>query len=127
MTLALFDADPPPAAPPPAEKLSPDRLRTQRQHDAVARGVHPLALVFGPAVRVHQDADRSCGNCRFRAPGRYPKCMYGYGRVEIPATKRYPGGPTYRVVWPRGSHGPATDVRAWWPACTDHEPAGAEA
>jgi hypothetical protein len=103
--MTLFDVTPV-ALPPPAEKLSPDRRRTLRQRHAVARGVHPLALVFGPSVRVLDDPGRTCGDCRFRqllAGGarHYSKCVFGDGA--------------------RASRSAATDVRAWWPACTDHE------
>jgi hypothetical protein len=112
--VTLFGADPP-ATPPPTERLSPGRRRTQRQHDAVARGIHPLALVVGAAIRVHQDADRTCGNCRFRRlltyrGNVYPKCLFGNPQANLDSG--------------RISHGTATDVRRWWPACTDHEPAG---
>lgn len=92
----------------PVEKpqLSPDRRRTLRQRTAAVNGTHPLALVFGPSIRVHDDLGRSCGNCRFRVlhdyhNRSYPKCVVGDGA--------------------RVSHSTATDVRAWWPACTDHE------
>jgi hypothetical protein len=49
---------------------------------------------------------RTCGNCRFRElldyHGRaYPKCTVD-GELRI-------------------AHSTATDVRAWWPACIDHE------
>ena len=100
----LFDVEPVPA-PPPAEKLSPDRRRTQRQRQVIAAGRHPLSLLF-PWVRLWTGTDRTCGDCRFRVllghSRTYPKCTAGDG-------------------WPRASHGAATDVRAWWPACTDHE------
>jgi len=57
---------------------------------------------------VHDDTNRTCGNCRFRevfgrAKRGYPKCTYG---GDTP---------------PRATHSAASDVRAWWPACTDHE------
>lgn len=38
----------------------------------------------------------------------YPKCLFG----ETNEDNRPP----------RASHGGATDVRAWWPACTDYSP-----
>lgn len=102
----------------PMEVLSVDRRRTRRQHAAIANGVHPLGLVF-PTVRIHPTAGRpsgpadpgtgpTCGTCEFRAalatrnPRAYPKCVFGPG-VR------------------RATHGAATDVRAWWPACADHQ------
>lgn len=121
----LFDV-PGAEPPPPAEPLSPDRRRTARQHAAAAAGVHPLALVFGPAVRVHPDPDRRCGNCQHRGTAgraRYPKCLFGYQRTELPARHwRRRHGATHEVSMPRVTSGAATDVRAWWPGCTDHQP-----
>lgn len=103
----------------PVEKPSPGRRLTQRQHDQVAAGYHPLTR-----GRLHPEATpdtnpdtprdapgRRCGNCRHRVAieantRTYPKCWYGAA----------PGKPP-----PRFSHSAATDVRAWWSACVDHE------
>lgn len=114
--LALFAADPYtiPAVD-PGEKLSAGRRLTLRQSADLARGVHPLT-----GGRLHPDAapadDRDapglrCGTCLFRVPGgQYPKC-------------RWPDPTEYRVSkLPRVTHGPATDCRAWWSACTDYRP-----
>jgi hypothetical protein len=104
---ALFDG------PEPLAGLSADRSRTVRQRVALTHGQHPLSVTLGP-LALHADAapaddkradGRRCGNCRFRqqtGPHSYPKC----GFAE-PA---------------RISRGAGTDCRAWWPACTDHEP-----
>lgn len=98
--------------PAPAEPMSADRARTARQHAQVAAGIHPLTR--GP---LHPDAPRdtnstdrarptTCGTCAHRSTaGRYPKC-----------TLLVFGKPIYVT------NGPATDVRAWWPGCPDHEP-----
>ena len=119
---ALFDIDPANVrTPEPAEKISADRRRTIRQAEALARGVHPLALAVGWRIRLHPDAAPAndpksdglrCGGCRFRQvigyhSRSYPKCRHGDGVRE--------------------SHGAGTDVRAWWPACTDYEPTEPEA
>lgn len=122
--LTLFDATPymvarPEPAQPESKASAGTRLRL-RQAQAVTHGVHPLGLVFA-GMRMHPDADRNatstdygrnlplrCGSCRWREPvGKhaYPKCLFG----------KMSGRP-----WPRVSHGPATDVRAWWPACTEY-------
>lgn len=101
--LTLFDVEPVavPAAE-PVERLSAGRRRTIRQRADVTAGRHPLT-----GGRLHVEADRRCGNCRFRETvsgdheGRFPKCTYGNGV--------------------RMTGGPATDVRAWWPACPEHE------
>lgn len=107
--LALFDMAPV-ALPPtePVEKISNDRRRTLRQKADVAKGIHPLTR-----RRVHPDASRTCGSCRFREvighhSRSYPKCTFG--------------DPTM----PRATHSAASDVRAWWPGCGDHETAASE-
>lgn len=123
MSDTLFDVDPAQARPAePAEKLSADRRRTIRQADALAHGRHPLGLVFGSPLRLHADAapadDRTapgarCGTCRFRE-------LFGYHtRSYAKCTVGYVEGRGY----PRVSHGSATDVRAWWPACRDYQKA----
>lgn len=122
---ALFDV---PAGartvPEPAEKLS----RTAQQHRKGARrigaGVHPL----GHPIYLHPDAPRDldyqeskrstaagprCGTCRFREllghhNRAYPKCM-------LPTVI---GG---RTVFPRNTGCEASDIAAWWPACTSWE------
>lgn len=75
---------------------------TLRQRADIQRGRHPLT-----GSRLNPDPDATCGNCRFRIVyghhnRSYPKCTYGDGM-------------------PRASHSAASDVRAWWPACRDHE------
>lgn len=116
----------------PGERLSPGRRLTLRQAEAVARGVHPLALP-GNLLRIHPDADPGrtaspdnaaarplrCGTCRWRElvgghAQSYPKCLYGAGT--------WPNGNVKVASAPRYSAGPATDVRGWWPACTDWQP-----
>jgi hypothetical protein len=114
--------------------LSPDARRTWRQRQASSNGVHPLALVF-PGIRVHPDAPHPdgpggnepgprCGSCRFRElvghhNRAHAKCTYG--AVDTVRTG-YDGKPYTVTDYPRHSHSGATDVRAWWPACTDHTP-----
>jgi hypothetical protein len=81
------------------EKLSPDRRRTLRQKADVERGIHPL-------MRTPTVPERgTCGDCVHRVSvghhdRAFPKC-------ELAGI----------------THGPGTDCRAWWPACTRHEPA----
>lgn len=114
----LFDLPPAPLAP-PTERLSVDRARTIRQAGQLAVGVHPMTGLG--TLRVHATAaphddraapGRRCGNCRYRRVTHhhrrtYAKCAHG-GEIE-------------HGSWPRATSGPATDVRAWWPGCTDHE------
>lgn len=110
---ALFPGyDPPPGE--PVGDLSAGRRLTLRQAAQVAAGVHPLTR--GPLHRLASRArdatsPRSdpftCGSCWFREtwqPGanRYPKCL-AYDGVRV-------------------TRGPASDVRAWWPACPDYSP-----
>lgn len=105
----LFDDAEYRVAPPPDpdEQLSADRRRTLRQADDIAHRRHPLTR--GPlhpeasAYDPGREGARRCGNCRFlEAHGRgrtYFKC----GAALI-------------------THGPATDIRLWWPACVGHVP-----
>jgi hypothetical protein len=100
MSDALFDMEP--VVTVPTEKLSRDRARTLRQKAHAAQGIHPLTK-----QRVHPDPARSCGNCAFRKlinwrNRDYPKCTLG-------------------DAMPRANHSAASDCRAWWPACPDHE------
>lgn len=117
MTQPLFDLPGIKHAPPPEEKLSPDRKRTRRQMAALTRGQHPLSLALRTPLPLHTDAAPAgdiraeglrCGTCRFREllghhDRSHPKCRAG-GDVRV-------------------THGAGTDVRAWWPACHDYEPA----
>lgn len=103
--------------PAPADKLSADRRRTERQRLLISRGQHPLGFLgvtrnpktrglsyerTDPAGR-----DFTCGSCKFRETSR-------------------PGARTIaKCVWtsdgkwfPRVTSSVASDVRAWWPACT---------
>lgn len=110
MTDVLFDMDP--IIVEPAEKLSADRRRTLRQKADVARGIHPLT-----GRRILDDPERTCGNCSWRQVltyhnRSYPKCLYPGGRGADDYEKFGP---------PRMSHSAASDVRAWWPGCPDHE------
>lgn len=86
-----------PVSQPEMEDLSADRRRTARQRQLIADGWHPLTR-----DRARPDLG-TCGTCVHRQlvghHGRsYPKCDVG------PVT-----------------HGSATDVRAWWPACSRFE------
>lgn len=99
----------PPVEPQP--KLSTDRRRTLRQKQALVAGKHPTSLYFGRTVRLHPDAapaeDRKaeglrCGGCALLSKN-------GWGYLKCSNVGE--------------SHGPATDMRAWWPACVNHEAA----
>ena len=69
-----------------------DARRTARRKAMIAAGVHPL---MGTATR----DDETCGSCaHILHNGRFLKCD------RVPMT-----------------HGPGTDVRASWPACTQWE------
>lgn len=95
-------------AQPEPEKLSAGRRRTLRQADMVQRGVHPLTRLplHEQATEVPKGtraAPFTCGSCVHRVivsrgAKDYPKCDVDNGAVA--------------------SHSEATDVRAWWPACT---------
>lgn len=111
-----------PDAPPEATPdMSADQRRGVRQARAMAAGSHPLSLALGWPLSLHAEAgpadDRTapglrCGNCRFREvlghqSSSHPKCTFGADEDPWKA--------------PRATHGAGTDVRAWWPACTDHQ------
>lgn len=129
MSDTLFDAAPFTTAGAelaPGERLSGDRRRTLRQAAAIARGAHPLGLVI-TGVQVHPDADPArtaskdnvaarplrCGTCVFREHlGGWAKCTVG--------APSYANGERAVEKAPRVSRGASTDVRGWWPACTDY-------
>jgi hypothetical protein len=110
----LFDMEPVPL--PEPERLTDGQRRIRRQAALLASRMHPL----GAPLRLHREAapaadkdapGRRCGNCVFRqlvngGNRDYPKCLF-----PSPIT----GAPV------RATHGGASDVRAWWPACTDHQ------
>ncbi|MEU1736487.1 hypothetical protein [Streptosporangium sp. NPDC020145] len=110
--LVLFGAPDPPEPEQPPE--SQTVRRTRRQAAMLAAGIHPLSAVAGK-LRVHPEAapygdlqapGRRCGNCTFRQVfshhnDRHPKCTVADGA--------------------RVSHSAATDCRAWWPGCVNHE------
>lgn len=93
--LELFHVD----DPRPVEKLSPDRRRTARQKADVDAGIHPL---MGGKTRPDLG---TCGGCKHR------QLYLTNGNRSWPKCNRY--GVT---------HGPGTDCRAWWPACSLYEP-----
>jgi hypothetical protein len=111
----------------PPAKQSPGRRLTEVQSTRIRSGVHPLSgHVAGRYLPLHVEAaapepsspGRRCGNCRFHRTSTnrgtsndYPKCHY-----QSPAAERN----TPRA-FPRVSSGAASDCRAWWPACVDHE------
>lgn len=111
----------------PVPELSADARRTRRHLEQLTAGWHPLGT-HAP-LRLHPDAapagDRAapglrCGTCRWRDAhptgyrgSAYPKCWFGWDG--------HPGHAPLRIT-----HGPGTDVRAWWPACTDYAPADDE-
>jgi hypothetical protein len=99
MTEPLFDTDV--GAPLPAPlPLSTGRRLTARQRLDVAKGYHPLTRL--PLLEPRDDT-KKCGTCIHRTKGGsrgYPKC----DQTTI-------------------TSGPATDCRAWWPACTKWESA----
>jgi hypothetical protein len=120
--IELFDAGP--AEVRPAE--TPAERRRRRQAAAMVLRHHPLSLTLGLPLPLHREAapaddrdapGRRCGNCRFRQSlahhtRSYPKCVEPGG---LSADQLARLGP------PRVSHGEGTDVRAWWPACVDHD------
>lgn len=129
-TPALFELpeQPAAAAAEDAPKLSAGTRLKQRQAAAIARGIHPLGLVR-PHLAIHPDAQPfpatqanadqrpiRCGTCIFRNPGQFAKCEFG----PVIRTRKWPDSREY--TWrefPRAAHSLATDIRSWWPGCTD--------
>ncbi|RCG19080.1 hypothetical protein DQ384_38020 [Sphaerisporangium album] len=115
----LPDAGPPA---PPVPRESATVRRTRRQAEMLGRGIHPLSAVLTVTLRLHPEAPRHddreaegrrCGNCVHReltgrGRRRWPKCLIGWSSEPY-------------IEPPRASHGEATDCRAWWPACVDHQ------
>lgn len=131
--MALFDVSPfyVPDAPSTDPSLSPDQRRTLRQREAIAAGVHPLtkgplhpfATPKAATPKGPKTAPFTCGSCRFRDVLKhhdrsYPKCLRDliYGNHDAAKVSLN----EVRNV----SHGSATDVRAWWPACVGYESGG---
>jgi hypothetical protein len=111
----------------PAPKLSAEQRRTRLQRERLDGKVHPLSATSGHPIWLHPDAppasDRTapgprCGSCWYRTllpyhGSTYPKCLHpeyrGADEVE-------------KLGYPRVSHGTASDVRRWWPACDGYSP-----
>lgn len=99
--------------------LSAGRRLTLRQADLIDAGLHPLQAYGARRLEETREArftrddppyqPATCGTCRLRSRGRWPKCTYA---VVSPVT--------YAERHPRVTHGATSDVRAWWPACEDY-------
>jgi hypothetical protein len=98
------------AVPAVPERISAGRRLTLRQKRDVELGRHPLT--GGPA----RPELGTCGDCALRSLdfGRFPKCLQG-AQVEV---RPFRAGPYM-------THGQATDVRRWWPACGQFKPRAA--
>ena len=96
-------------APPSDEPLSRSERRHRLIATRIASSVHPL----GKGIPLHADAARDrdgdglrCGSCRWR------EALSRRG-------KTYPKCTIYNGIRATGCE--SSDVRAWWPACSDHE------
>jgi hypothetical protein len=114
----LFDMDPVAAAE-PESKLSDGRRRTLRQFAELLTGTHPVTHLplhpDAPPADDRKAAGPRCGGCAFivRNERDYLKCIQG--RTGEIGTPTFRGGP-YET------HGAASDLRAWFPACLRFEP-----
>jgi hypothetical protein len=122
--------EPPPPAPVGPTRSAGQRL-TERLAQDVRDGRHPLTR--GPLHRfaspetctptAARNVPFTCGSCRFRELIRwhdntYPKCVRDLARADQDAAAladRTLDTAAYIT------HGTATDVRRWWPACTHYE------
>jgi hypothetical protein len=108
------------------EGLSAGQRLTLRQASDISIGRHPLTGgALHPLASRHRDADSTksdpftCGSCYFRRVEQYhdrayPKCWRPNPNVGADAPMR--------AIYSRVTHGAGSDVRAWWPACTDYTP-----
>jgi hypothetical protein len=127
-------------------ELTYGERQRRRQGALIANGYHPLAGPLRNRLRLHPDADRAqrredpqsgptCGSCVFRVlmgghAKDFPKCVFGTFTTPVTEGMRRTYPLLYRGVAadavnthrPRVTHADATDVKAWWPACTDHQP-----
>jgi hypothetical protein len=95
----LFDAEPYQVT--PAPELGVDARRTLRQLEVLATGYHPVSR-----LKLHPDAPPAQDR---RASGpRCGDCAHLFRKVK---------GSTYLKCGENATGGPATDLRAWWPAC----------
>lgn len=108
----------------PQPKLTTGEALRVRQAQRLGRGLHPLSMPGWPLLPLHRDAAPGwdldapglrCGHCRFR------QLLTGEGNRPFPKCTK----PNHRGEASRASHSTASDVRAWWPACRDFEPAAA--
>lgn len=101
----LFDAGP--YRTPPEPELGADARRTQRNLAALAAGRHPVS---GRAL--HMDAPPA--DDRAAAGPRCGTCTRLFRKVR---------SGTYLKCGLNATGGPGTDLRAWWPACAEYNPA----
>lgn len=112
--------------------VSAGRRQTARIRGVVELGGHPLGYLGARRLPETLDPDErfdpgdppgrpaTCGTCRLRklwqfGNKRVAKCMV----VECRPGSR-PG--SLYEHHPRYTRSPRSDVRAWWPACTDYRP-----
>lgn len=102
----LFPETLPPtwAETPRAERLSPDRARTQRAKERIARGVHPFGM------KLLEPRGETCGSC-----------------VNLQAKEMRSGTCHFKCKLRGDTNGPGTDLRKSWPACEKWARQGREA
>lgn len=141
--LGLFD-EPEHAASAPPESLTAGERMRRGQATKIRNGLHPLsgdgkgrAMIRLLPGALRDPDDRTspgprCGTCTYREPVHggarsYPKCLIGTVVTRSPAGDPPGSGEGVRTTYgPRVTHGEQTDVRAWWPACVDYQPASTE-
>jgi hypothetical protein len=116
---ALFP-DGPYRVDPPPDARNADDTRTEgeklraRQQARIAAGLHPLSM-SGRYLKLHPDAPHDAAR---DDGGTYPRCGTCVHRVTVGVGAR--AFPKCNVGG-RDTASTASDVRAWWPACGDHE------
>lgn len=103
--------------PPAPEKPARAERRNRLVANRIQTGWHPLGYVL-----MHPDASKDrdaggprCGGCRFRVVTSYHN--KSYPKCRLPVQR----GDT--TTYPRDTGCESSDIRAWWPACVDYQPA----
>lgn len=120
--LPLWSPGPEPVGLKPGKAESAGRRLTRRQHELAEAGGHPLTIALNWPLKVHPRAGiegRRCGNCTFRDMLAHPD--HNRARPRCLIEKGPYAETSSRGPYPRVSFGDGTQIRAWWPACVDHE------
>lgn len=124
MTSSTFD--PTPFRPRELRRDDPAVDLRARQIMAMSVGMHPLAVVVEPGLKLHPDAPVTSDGDPHRLLGR--RCRNCVHMIERKCTLGWSPEEGGTAVESRTAHrataSATTNVAAWWPGCDDHEHAG---